>query len=166
MSYLSKFRDTHFLRSDANLACIHVEVNALYECNALVQAALKSATGRGAKQRFLNEAYKNLTARIYEQADGMLVCIAAQLGPSAEALARVVIESSVNLIYLSMHGLEAPLLGYFECWLNGHNRTLTEWKEHESNLTMRTSSSQLSTRGSIAVRLTKVFRLGSRSVKS
>lgn len=131
MNFLSQFCNSHHLGASDNYESIRGAVDALYQCNEITGSMLDAALSESPRQNFLNVAYSNLIARIYEHADAMLVCIAVDSFASAEVLARVVVESSINLMYLSNHGLETPLLGYLERWLQSHEQTLLQWKQHE-----------------------------------
>ncbi|MDO8317730.1 MAG: DUF5677 domain-containing protein [Rhodoferax sp.] len=68
---------------------------------------------------------------MFEQTRGMLVCIATRCPTSSEAIARVVIEGSINLMYLSIKGNNSTLVGFFDSWVSEQRKKLTEWKQRE-----------------------------------
>jgi hypothetical protein len=71
----------------------------------------------------------NLVSRIFEHVEGMLACVATRCPTSSEALGRVVVEGSVNLMHMSQFGHEKAIIAFFESWINEHERKLNRWKE-------------------------------------
>ena len=77
---------------------------------------------------------------IFEHVEGMLTCVATQCPTSSEALGRVVVEGSVNLMHMSEFGREKAIVAFFESWINEHERKLAEWqdaikdKEHSASV--------------------------------
>lgn len=130
MSYVEKFQKYHCLSSEADISTIEVAVNALYEVNEFAFNYLGNIDCDEPRRGFLVHASLNIMGRIYEQASGMLCCISTKCAPSSEALARVVVESSINLIFKSKNGIEKPLLAYFDAWLMEHERKLKEWRKY------------------------------------
>lgn len=70
----------------------------------------------------------NLLGRIFEQIEGMLTCIVTKNYTSAEAIARVVIEGSINLMYIAQEGNARTITAFMARWLTEHLRKLNEWK--------------------------------------
>lgn len=65
----------------------------------------------------------------------MLVALATRSPTSSEALARIVVEGSVNIMYLATKGNAATLIRFFRVWLLEHERKLSEWKAEIANET-------------------------------
>ena len=80
----------------------------------------------------------NLLGRIYEHTQAMLVAISTGSPTSAEALARIVVEGSINLMYLATLGDCSTLAMFYKVWLMEHDKKLTKWKakiqDHERAL--------------------------------
>jgi hypothetical protein len=68
----------------------------------------------------------NLRGRTFEHAQAMLVAMATGSPASAEALARIVVESSVSVMYLAAKGDAGTIIRFFRTWLTEHDRKLTE----------------------------------------
>jgi len=134
MTLLRQFCADHNLDPGGDYSAIVVPLRAISECHQLASRTLSAAISDSPKQNAINIAYGNIVGRLHEQAEGMLVCIATHSYPSAEVLARVVLEGSVNLSFQVKHRLEAPLVAYFKKWLESHQRTLEAWKKHETEL--------------------------------
>jgi Family of unknown function (DUF5677) len=134
MNLLRQFCADHNLDPSGDYSSIVVPLSAITECHDLASRTLSEAIGDSPKQNVLNIAYGNIVGRLHEQAEGMLICIATNSYASAEVLARVVLEGSVNLSFQVKHELEAPLIAYFKRWLSSHRQTLIEWKKHETEL--------------------------------
>lgn len=134
MELVTRFCADHNLDPSGDYSSIVVPLTAITECHDLASRTLTEAIGDSPKQNVLNIAYGNIVGRLHEHAEGMLVCIATNAYASAEVLARVVLEGSVNLSFQVKHELEAPLIAYFKTWLSSHRQTLTKWKKHETEL--------------------------------
>lgn len=140
MKYLEDFRHTFQLSSEADLSHVKVAVESIYEAYETGINFLGDIDNETNKEGFVIHSQINLIGRIFEQAQGMLVCIATGCPTSAEALARVVVEGSINLMYMAVKGDATTLVAFFDSWLSEHQRKLNEWKlkiigsENESNI--------------------------------
>lgn len=130
MKHISRFIEEHHFRDDIDLCEIAIAIDALYDVQKIATQYIDKKKYISPKSEFLSVTFQNIISRIFEQADGMLVCIATHNYTGSEALARIVIESSVNLMYMSLYGLEIPVIGFFESWLNEHKKKLNKWKEN------------------------------------
>lgn len=86
------------------------------------------------RHEVLSKAYTNMLSRLHEQVSGMLVCLATKNEPSAETLARTVLETSVNLSFMLQGDRERAFFGYCEEWFSSHERQLNKWLEYETEL--------------------------------
>lgn len=133
MNYLSEFRKTHQIDKKANLSDISVAVECVAEANEIAFNHMSNLKIRTDAEHFIIYTHMNLAARIYEQVEGMLACIATKCPTSSEALGRIVIEGSINLMYLSRLGNEKSIIAFFSSWTSEHERKLHEWKEKIKN---------------------------------
>lgn len=129
MKHLNDFRKQHNIDRKANLSCISVAVECIFEVSQAVRNYLASIEQVSDRDLFIASVHMSLLGRIQQHAEGMLSCIACNCPASAEALGRIVIEGSINLTYLSSRGDEATIIAFFRSWLLEHSRKLKEWKE-------------------------------------
>lgn len=129
MEYLKVFRKHHNIDKKANLSDIQAAVNCVYEANKIGFEFISNIDNKIEKDGFILHTHLNIYGRIFEQVEGMLVCVATQCPTGSEALGRTVIEGSVNLMYMSGLGNEKTIIAFFDSWINGHKRKLSEWKE-------------------------------------
>ena len=132
MNYLAEFRKKKGLDKRTNLSNIQTALECAAEANKLSFDFIAYIDNKTEKDGFIVHTHLNLIGRIYEQIEGMLVCIATQCFTSAEALARVVQESSINLMYMALHGDERTITAYMAKWHDEHIRKLNEWKTEVS----------------------------------
>jgi hypothetical protein len=128
MAYLPAFRKTFRIDSRADLSNIAVAVEAIHEANEIAIAYLGEIDSQENSAGFRIHTLLNLLGRVFEHAQGMLVALATGSPASSEALARIVVEGSVNISYLASKGNSATLLLFFRAWLREHERKLSEWK--------------------------------------
>ena len=128
MENLHKFRKHFQLSPKADLGAVAVAVDSVYKANELALNFIGNIDNKTDKDGFLVHSHLNIMGRIFEQTLGMLVCIATRCPTSSEALARIVVEGSINLIYMTQKGDSSTLVGFLESWLVEHERKLNEWK--------------------------------------
>ncbi len=133
MEYLSKFRKEHAIDKNADLNDIKIAVECIREAYEIAYLHLANLNTTTDEERFINFTHLNLIGRIYEQVEGMLSCIATKSPTSSEALGRIVIEGSINLMYMSKIGNEKTLIAFFSSWVSEHSRKLDEWKNTAKN---------------------------------
>lgn len=75
-------------------------------------------------------ALENLSDRLFELCESMLVCLATGVTAGVEPLARAVVEGSVNLAYISDSNHKERLFAFFFQYLKEHKRKLDEWGQH------------------------------------
>jgi len=129
MKYLTNFRKEHSIDKKTNLLDIQVAVECVSEANEIAFNYISNIDSKSDAEHFTIYTHINLVGRIYEQVEGMLACIATKCPTSSEALGRIVIEGSINLMYMSSLGNEKTIIAFFSSWLNGHERKLLEWLE-------------------------------------
>lgn len=129
MNYLSNFRKAHSIDKKANLSSIQVSLEGISEANNLAFEYISNIDTSEDAVHFELNTHINLIGRIFEQVEGMLATIAINCPTSSEALGRVVIEGSINLMYMANFGDEKTLLAFFSSWVNEHQRKLAEWSE-------------------------------------
>lgn len=132
MNHLAEFRKMKGFDRKLNLSNIQVALECAAEANSISFKYIAYIDNKTEKEGFIVHTHLNLIGRIYEQIEGMLSCIAAQCFTSAEALARVVQESSINLMYMALHGDERTIVAYMAKWHDEHIRKLNEWKTEVS----------------------------------
>ncbi|HDH1550103.1 TPA: DUF5677 domain-containing protein [Enterobacter roggenkampii] len=132
MNHLTEFRKKCGFDKNINLSSIQVALECATEANKLSFNHIAYIDNQTEKDAFIVHSHLNLIGRIFEQIEGMLCCVATQCFPSAEALARVVQESSINLMYMSLHGDERTITAYMAKWYDEHTRKLNEWKKEVS----------------------------------
>lgn len=127
--HLSTFRRQFKLDPKADLRNVQIAVEAVYEAQAIGYAFLSEVDPPSAKHGFRIHAFLNLMSRIYEQAQAMLVALATGSAASSEALGRIVVEGSINLMYLATLGNASTLVAFLESWVQEHNKKLIEWEK-------------------------------------
>lgn len=129
MKHISDFRKKKGLDKKLNLSTIQVALECAAEANNLGYNYIAHIDNKTEKDGFIVHTHLNLIGRIYEQIEGMLTCVATQSYTSAEALARVVQEASINLMYMAMKGDERTITAFMAKWHDEHIRKLNEWKK-------------------------------------
>lgn len=129
MTHLQKFRKTFKIDKHADLRNVSVAVEAVYQAQAIAFDYLTETTPKDNAEGFRIHSFINLLSRIYEHSLAMLVAIATGSPASAEALGRIVVEGSINLMFMAERGNAATLINFFSSWLNEHNRKLSDWKQ-------------------------------------
>lgn len=130
MMSLESFKERYCLSSQANLDLVEVAVDAVCEANLIAYEFMGSIDNKTNKDGFVLQTHLNIFGRLFEQSQGMLVCIATEAYTSAEVIARVVIEGAINLMYMVLKGNESTIIGFLDAWLIEHGRKLKEWKSH------------------------------------
>ncbi|MBM5456400.1 hypothetical protein H8F21_02320 [Pseudomonas sp. P66] len=129
MSHIEDFRKKFHIAPHADLQNSLIAVDAIYNTNNIVTEYLSEVKLSNAKESFRIHSLINLLGRIHEHSEGMLVAISTGSPASAEALARVVVEGAMNIMYLATIGNSSTLIQFFRSWLHEHGRKLSEWKE-------------------------------------
>jgi hypothetical protein len=128
MTYVPAFRKTFKIDKKADLRNVSVAVDAIYTANEIAFSYLGDIAPKDNSAGFRIHAFLNLLGRIFEHAQAMLVSLSTGSPASAEALARIVVEGSVNIMYLATLGDSGTLIQFFRSWLGEHERKLTEWQ--------------------------------------
>nr|WP_240894274.1 DUF5677 domain-containing protein [Halomonas alimentaria] len=129
---MEEFRKKKGFDEKLNLSNIKVALECAADANKISYDYIANIDNKTEKDGFIVHAHLNFIGRIYEQIEGMLCCIAAQCFTSSEALARVVQESSINLMFMALHGDERTITAYMAKWYDEHVRKLKEWKVEAS----------------------------------
>ena len=129
MMRVPKFRKAFKIDPKADLSEVAVAVDAIYGADEIGFDFLGDLDPKDQDAGFRIYALINLLGRLFEHAQAMLVAIATGSPASAEALARIVVEGSVNIMYLATFGDSGTLLQFFRSWLGEHDRKLSEWKQ-------------------------------------
>lgn len=132
MKHISKFRKKKGLDKKFNFTSIQVALESAAEANELSFDYIANIDNKTEKDGFIVHTHLNLLGRIYEQIEGMLICIATNSFTSAEALGRVVQEASINLMYMAMFGDERTITAFMAKWYDEHMRKLDDWKKEIS----------------------------------
>lgn len=128
MAHLPAFRKHFRLDPKADLRDVAIAVEAIYQANDIAISYLGEIDPQENSTGFRIHSLLNLLGRVFEHAQAMLVALATRSPASSEALARIVVEGSVNVTYLAVRGNAATLIRFFRAWLREHDRKLTEWK--------------------------------------
>lgn len=129
MTHVPKFRKAFKIDPKADLRDIAVAVDAIHDADEIAIDFLGNLDPEDNSAGFRIHSLINLLGRVFEHAQAMLVAIATGSPASAEALARIVVEGSVNVMYLAAVGDSGTLLQFFRSWLGEHDRKLSEWKQ-------------------------------------
>lgn len=128
-NYLKDFRKQFKLDPKANLQTVQLAVESVYEAQKIGYSYLSEIEPSCPKDGFRIHAFLNLMSRIYEHAQAMLVALATGSPASCEALGRIVVEGSINLMYLAVLGNPSTLVAFLESWVQEHNKKLVEWNK-------------------------------------
>lgn len=129
MNYISEFRKKKGFNNKLDLSTIMVALECSNKAHQLGYDYMANIVPNSNKDSFIIHTHLNLIARIFEQIEGMLTCIATQSYASAEAIARVVEEGSINLMYMAGYGDEKTITAFMTMWRDGHIKKLESWKE-------------------------------------
>ncbi len=127
---LESFRTRYRLSETANLKTVAVAVESVCEANFIAYEFLGSIDNQTNREGFVLRTHLNILGRLFEQTQGMLLCIAGESYTSSESIARVVVEGSINLMYMASKGNESAIVSFLDAWLIEHGRKLEEWKSH------------------------------------
>ena len=128
MSHIEVFRKKFHIDPSANLQSSLIAVDAIYSSNNIAVEHLYEVEPSDAKENFRIHSLINLLGRVHEHSEGMLVAISTGSPASAEALARVVVEGAINIMYLATVGNPSTLIQFFRSWLHEHEKKLSKWK--------------------------------------
>ena len=129
MDHFAGYVEAHSLDSSGDYEHIKSTVIAVVKANEAAHKSLADIDSKTNRQGFVIQAHLNLIGRLGELAEGMLAALATNCFAASEALARVVVEGSINLMFLSNHTHDTTLLGYIESWVTEHDRKLTKWRD-------------------------------------
>ncbi len=128
VAHLPAFRKSFRLDPKADLRDVAIAVEAIYQANEVAMSYLGEIDPQENSTGLRIHSLLNLLGRVFEHAQAMLVSLATGSPASSEALARIVVEGSVNIAYLAAKGNAATLIRFFRTWLREHERKLSEWK--------------------------------------
>jgi hypothetical protein len=133
MSHTNNFRKSFMLHPKADLRAVTIAIEAVYQANGIADNCWASTISMDANENFRVQALMNLLARVFEHTQAMLVAMTTGSAASAEALARTVVEGSINVMYFATHGDSATLVQFFQSWLNEHGKKLGDWRQKIEN---------------------------------
>jgi hypothetical protein len=133
MKCISEFRKKKGFNNKLDLSTIKVALGCASKANQLGYDYLANIVPNSNKDSLIIHTHLNLIARIFEQIEGMLTCIVTQSQASAETLARVVEEGSINLMYMAGYGDEKTIAAFMTMWRDGHINKLNSWKDEIKN---------------------------------
>jgi hypothetical protein len=129
MAHVPRFRKAFKIDQKADFEDAAVAIEAIHEADEIAVSYLGDIDPKDNSTGFRIHTLLNLLGRVFEHAQAMLVSVSTGSPASAEALARIVVEGSVNVMYLATLGDSATLIRFFRSWLGEHDRKLTEWKQ-------------------------------------
>ncbi len=133
MGYLPGFRINFRLDPKANLSDISIAVEAICKAYEIAVSYLGEIRPQENSTSFRIHSILHLLGRVFEHAQAMLVALITSSTTSSEALARIVVEGSVNVTYLVSKGNAVTLVRFYRAWLLEHSRKLSEWKSNIEN---------------------------------
>jgi len=128
MTYVPAFRKAFKIDKKADLRSAAVAVDAIYKADEIAFSYLGNIDPEDNSTGFRIHVLINLLARNFEHAQAMLVSVSTGSPASAEALGRIVVEGSVNVMYLATLGDSGTIIQFFRSWLHEHDKRLTDWK--------------------------------------
>lgn len=128
MTYVPAFRKAFKINMKADLTNVSVAVNSIYAANKIAFSYLGDIEPKNNNEGFRIHTLLNLLGRIFEHAQAMLVSLATGSPASSEALARIVVEGSANVMYLASRGDSGTLIKFFRTWLCEHEKRLVDWR--------------------------------------
>jgi len=131
--YIKEFRNNFKIAKNADLQHVAVAVNAVYEAQSTGMKYLMDFDSKDGHEGLRVHTFINLASRIFEHAQAMLVALATGSPASSEALGRIVVEGSVNLMYLTVLGDASTIVGFFQAWVDAHEKKLRDWKTDVSS---------------------------------
>ncbi len=140
MNEISEFINHHGLSKDAEIGRIEGAVSIFSNFYDSVMQYMETYEPPTKRHEFLSEVYRNIVGRLQEHVSGMLVCLATKNAPSAEALGRTVLETSINLIFMLQGDREKAFVGYCEEWFVSHEKQLNQWLDYENRLDQETGN--------------------------
>lgn len=126
--YLKEFRNNFKIAKTADLQHVAVAVSSIYEAQSTGMKYLMDFDSQDGHVGLRVHTFINLASRIFEHAQAMLVALATGSPASSEALGRIVVEGSVNLMYLTVLGDASTVVGFFQAWVDAHEKKLRDWK--------------------------------------
>ena len=94
MTYTEEFKNRFQLSTEADLCSVKVAVEAVYEANEIGYNFLSELDNTNNKDGFLVYSQLNLLARVFEQVQGMLVCIVTGCPTRSETMV-----SNLHILY-------------------------------------------------------------------
>ncbi len=126
---ISEFRKRFRIDARADLRDVSVAIESTYKAFTVASEYLeKIEPGIDGSLGLRVHTLVNLLGRNFEHVQAMLVALATGSPASSEALARIVVEGSVNLTYLAIKGNSGTLILFFREWLQEHQKKLSAWK--------------------------------------
>lgn len=119
----------NFLSSELDLTVISHAAECSHKANEIAYEFIANIDAATEAEALPIYTHINLLGRIFEQIEGMLTCIVTRNFTSAEAIARVVVEGSINLTYIAKEGDVRTITAFMARWLTEHLRKLNEWKK-------------------------------------
>jgi hypothetical protein len=127
MSHVPKFRKTFRIDRGADLQHAAVAIEAIHSAAEIGFGYLENIEPKNEATGFRLRSLHNLLARVFEHAQAMLVALSTGSAASSEVLARIVVEGSINIMYLATFGDAATIVKFFRHWIKEHDKKLSQW---------------------------------------
>lgn len=127
MSHIPAFRKAFKIDRGADLRITAVAIEAIHTAGEIGFRYLENFEPKDDAAGFRIRSLHNLLARVFEHTQAMLVALSTGSPASSEALARIVVEGSINIMYLATLGDAATIVRFFRHWIKEHDRKLSEW---------------------------------------
>ena len=125
--YIKEFRNNFKIAKTADLQHVAVAVNSIYAAQSIGMKYLMDFDSLDGHAGLRVHTFINLASRIFEHAQAMLVALATGSPASSEALGRIVVEGSINLMYLTVLGDASTIVGFFQAWVDAHEKKLQDF---------------------------------------
>ena len=102
-------------------------IHAFRETKSVLHESLREIGVLEGTDGVILHTLQNLLGRIEEQTEGMLVCMSTGCGAAAETVARTVVETSINFIYILKGHRAKRIFSFFRIYLREHGKRLDEW---------------------------------------
>jgi hypothetical protein len=129
MNYYNNFLTEHNIIDNSFSKDSKILIECINRANDIGFTYLSEIDNQTDQDGFIVLNHINILGRIYEHVEAMLVCISTKCPTSAEAIGRIVVEGSINLMYMSVKGNEKTILAYYKSWTNEHRKRLSAWKD-------------------------------------
>jgi hypothetical protein len=133
MSPIERICEKEQAWDDAGVSLAAPAIHAFRETRSVVGESIQTLGNFEGANGVIFHTLQNLLGRIEEQTEGMLVCLSTGCCAAAETIARTVVETSINFIYILRGHRANRIFSYFRIYLREHGKRLDEWSAFVTN---------------------------------